>query len=87
MRQPLLAALLMAGVATLTLPVPAGAIGLGRFADPVMATPDAAVEQAREAGEKPRRENRRNDRRRADAGQADDGMITLAREAGEKPRR
>lgn len=86
MRQPLLATLLMAGVATLTLSVPAGAMGLGRPTDPAMATQAPAVEQAREAGEKPRREDRRNDRRRADAGPTQDDMLVLVREAGSRGR-
>jgi len=41
---------------------------------------------AREVGEKPRRENRRSDRRRADAGEAQDDLLVLAREGGSRGR-
>jgi hypothetical protein len=83
MQKSLIAGLLLGGTFLLGAALPASA-GVTRS---IIAMPDVVaamddVHQAREAREAPRRENRRADRRRADAEQAVDGGITLVREGG-----
>lgn len=83
MRNSILAGLLLASTALFgaTLPAQAGVTrSIISMPDVVAAMDD--VHQAREAREAPRRENRRADRRRADAEQAVDSGIMLVREGG-----